>query len=392
MQFPKISEYVKASQDASDNLGMSTKATIAEFNESIMDEFGVKYSKDGRKLLKAPQNLDGTYSIKEGVRIICNNAFWGCCSLTDIVIPDSVTSIGDKAFYRCSSLTSFVIPNGVTRIGTWTFLGCSSLKEVAIPDSVTSIGDGAFWNCPSFLIKYISIPKSVICLNGNPFVKWEGKLECLSPNFIYEDDVLFNKDKSKIISFRNKAVKSYIIPSSVTSIGNSAFAGCTSLSNIAIPSSVNSIGDKAFWDCCSLNSIAIPDSVTSIGDGAFCGCSSLKYISIPKNVICLNGNPFFNWYGKLECLSPNFIYEDDVLFNKDKSKIISCRVQGIRSYIIPSSVTSIGNYAFDGCDFLSDIVIPTSVTNIGRGAFRGCNFPTDLKQELISRFGGKIFG
>ena len=392
MQFPKISEYVKASQDASDNLGMSTKATIAEFNESIMDEFGVKYSKDGRKLLKAPQNLDGTYSIKEGVRIICNNAFWGCCSLTDIVIPDSVTSIGDKAFYRCSSLTSFVIPNGVTRIGTWTFLGYSSLKEVAIPDSVTSIGDGAFWNCSSFLIKYISIPKSVICLNGNPFVKWEGKLECLSPNFIYEDDVLFNKDKSKIISFRNKAVKSYIIPSSVTSIGNSAFAGCTSLSNIAIPSSVNSIGDKAFWDCCSLNSIAIPDSVTSIGDGAFCGCSSLKYISIPKNVICLNGNPFFNWYGKLECLSPNFIYEDDVLFNKDKSKIISCRVQGIRSYIIPSSVTSIGNYAFDGCDFLSDIVIPTSVTNIGRGAFRGCNFPTDLKQELISRFGGKIFG
>ena len=80
------------------------------------------------------------------------------------------------------------------------------------------------------------------------------------------------------------------------------------------------------------------------------------------------------------------------MFNKDKSKIISCRVQGIRSYIIPSSVTSIGNYAFDGCDFLSDIVIPTSVTNIGRGAFRGCNFPTDLKQELISRFGGKIFG
>ena len=93
MQYPTISEYVKASQDASDNLGMSTKATIAEFNESIMDEFGVKYSKDGRKLLKAPQNLDGTYSIKEGVRIICNNAFWGCCSLTDIVIPDSVTLI-----------------------------------------------------------------------------------------------------------------------------------------------------------------------------------------------------------------------------------------------------------------------------------------------------------
>ena len=394
---------------------ISTKATEEERKEALVDEWGVKYSKDGRKLLKAPYELNGTYSIKEGVRIICDKAFFCCRSLTDIIIPDSVTSIGDKAFYRCSSLTSFVIPDGVTSIGDGAFYCCESLRSVVIPDSVTSIGDGAFGGCrflsgivipnsvtsigdcafggcSSFLIKYISIPKSVICLNGNPFVNWNGKLECLSPNFIYEDDVLFNKDKSKIISFRNQAIRSYIIPGSVTSIGDSAFAGCSSLSSIAIPSSVNSIGDKAFWNCCSLSSIVIPNSVTSIGDRAFDNCSSLKYISISKNVICLNSNPFVNWHGKLECLSPNFIYEDDVLFNKDKSKIISCRNQAIRSYIIPSSVTSIGDYAFEGCSFLSDIVIPTSVTSIGRGAFHDCNFPTDLKQVLISRFGGITFG
>ena len=157
---------------------------------------------------------------------------------------------------------------------------------------------------------------------------------------------------------------------------------------------MTSIEDGAFASCRSLSNIVIHDGVTGIGDGAFWGCSSflIKYISIPKSVICLNGNPFVKWEGKLECFSPNFIYEDDVLFNKDKSKIISCRDQVIISYIIPGSVTSIGDYAFEGCSFLSDIVIPTSVTSIGRGAFRDCNFPTDLKQELISRFGGKTFG
>ena len=369
---------------------LSTKATEEERKEALVDEWGVKYSKDGRKLLKAPYELNGTYSIKEGVRIICDEAFSGCRSLTGIVIPESVISIGDGAFFFCRFLSGIVISNSVASIGDSAFEGCSSLE-------------------------YISLPKSVICLNGNPFFYWNGKLECLSPNFIYEDDVLFNKNKSKIISFRNQAVKSYIIPSSVTSIGDSAFAGCSSLSNIAIPSSVNSIGD---W--------------------AFSGCSSLEYISIPKNVIYLNGNPFFNWNGKLDCLSPNFIYEDDVLFNKDKSKIISFRNQAVISYIIPDSVTSIGDRAFSGCSFLSGIVIPNSVTSIGdrtfcgcsfltevdipdsvtsigngafydcnslrsvvipdsvtsigERAFEDCNFPYKLKQKLISRFGEKIFG
>ena len=319
MKYPKNLEYVKASQDASDNLDMSTKVTEEELNEAITDEFGVKYSKDGRKLLLVSYELNGTYSIKEGVRIICNCAFLCRTSLRSVVIPDSVTSIGYKAFSVCASLRSVVIPN------------------------------------------------SVVCINGNPFGKWYGKLECLSPNFIYEDNVLFNKDKSKIISFRNQAISSYIIPRSVTSIGDGAFEGCSSLRNIAIPS-----------------------SVTSIGKSAFSGCSSLKYISIPKSVICLNGNPFYGWNGKLECLSPYFIYEDEVLFNKDKSKIISCRVQGISSYIIPDSVTSIGDMAFLGCDSLRSVVIPDGVTSIGRGAFRDCNFTVALAQNLRSRFGKNI--
>ena len=255
---------------------LSTKPTEEELKEAFIDEWGVKYSKDGRKLLKVPKELSGAYSIKEGTRIICDKAFSFCGSLSKIIIPSSVTSIGDDAFFACSSLSKIVIPSSVTSIGDDAFAGCHSLSKIVIPSSVTSIGDRAFNNCSS--LKYISIPKSVICLNGNPFADWDGKLECLSPNFIYEDDVLFNKDKSKIISFRNQNVESYVIPNSVTSIGDSAFWGCRSLSDIVIPSSVTSIGDSAFWDCSSLSKIVIPSSVTSIGDCAFDNCK------IPDNL------------------------------------------------------------------------------------------------------------
>ena len=248
---------------------LSTKPTEEELKEALVDERGVKYSKDGRKLLKVPRELSGAYSVKEGTRIICDEAFWWCRSLSKIVIPSSVTSIGDRAFDTCSSLSEIVIPSSVTSIGDSAFDTCSSLSEIVIPSSVTSIGDRAFADC--FSLKYISIPKSVIGLNGNPFAKWNGKLECLSPNFVYEDDILFNKNKSRIISFRNQNIKSYVIPSSVTSIGDSAFLWCRSLSEIVIPSSVTSIGDCAFYGCFSLSEIVIPSSVTSIGDSAFYG-------------------------------------------------------------------------------------------------------------------------
>ena len=359
----------------------STEITEDELKEAFIDEWGVKYSKDGRKLLKAPKELRGGYSVKEGTRIICNHAFFWCSSLSNIVVPNSVISIGDRAFSCCSSLSSIVIPDSVTDIGNDAFSHCSSLSNIVIPDSVTSIGDYAFSGCSSLsnivipdsvisigngvfsgclLLEYISIPKSVICLNKNPFSDWKGVLECLSPNFIYEDDVLFNKDKSKIVSFRNQKIESYIIPDSVTSIGDYAFSGCSSLSNIVIPDSVTDIGKCAFSHCSSLSNIVIPDSVTSIGNDAFSDCSSLSSIVIPDSVTDI-GNDAFSHCSYLS------------------------------NIVIPNSVISIGDRAFWDCSFLSNIVISDSVTNIGNGAFHGCSLPYNLKQELISRFGEEIF-
>ena len=178
----------------------STKVTDEDLEDAVEDEFGVKYSKDWKRLLYAPSGLKGECSIRKGVKVI----------------------------------------------GDWAFGWCRSLKSINIPNSVTNIGDSAFESCRS--LSNINIPSSVVNINGNPFCDWNGKLHNESKVFVYERQVLFNKDKTTLIAYRSKE-KNYIIPNGVTNIGDRAFSECKSLTSIKIPNSVKNIGDSAFYGC-----------------------------------------------------------------------------------------------------------------------------------------------
>ena len=256
-------------------------------------------------------------------------SFYNCDALKNIDIPDSVTSI---YFYSCSSLTSVTIPDSVTSIGGSAFYNCSSLTSVTIPDSVTSIGGSAFYNCSS--LTSVTIPDSVMSIGGSAFYN------CSSLTSVTIGD--------SVTSIGDWAFKycssltSVTIPDSVTSIGGSAFYNCSSLTSVTIPDSVTSIGGSAFYNCSSLTSVTIPDSVTSIGFQAFNGCSSLTSVTIPDSVTSIDYEAFRG------CTS-------------------------LTSVTIPDSVTSIGSYAFYNCSGLTSVTIPDSVTSIGDYAFYDCS-------------------
>ena len=237
----------------------STEVTDEDLENAVEDEFGVKYSKDWKRLLKAPESLSGKYTIRKGVKVIGNSAFWLCSSLTNINIPNSITTIGEGAFARCKSLTSINIPNSVTTIGEGAFAWCKSLTSINIPNSVTTIGERAFSGCES--LTNINIPNSVTTIGEGAF-RWCNSLTSIN------------------------------ISNSVTTIGEGAFRGCESLTNINIPNSVTTIGEGAFKDCNSLISINIPNSVTIIENCAFEDCESLTSITIPSSVVTIIGNPF----------------------------------------------------------------------------------------------------
>jgi len=338
-------------------------------------------------------------TIPNSVTSIADYAFDSCISLVNVEIPNSVTSIGYNAFSNCNGLINMTLPNSVTSIGGYAFQSCISLTSISLSSSLTTIGIYAFNSCSS--LKSITIPLGVnsigVCaiLNCNNLTAIN--VESGNQYFYSLDGVLFDKNQTTLIQFPNgKAINNYTTPSSVTTIGESAFYSCNALTNITLSSSVTSIGGSAFSSCSGLTSITIPNSVTSIGGYAFNSCINLTSINIPLGVTSI-GSYAISECTKLTAINvesgnQNYSSIDGVLFDKNQTTLIQYPNSKSGSYIIPSSVTTIGDYPFHNCTGLTSVTIPSSVITIGSQAFWYCSGLTSINiPSSITSIGSSAF-
>ena len=325
-------------------------------------------------------------TIPNSVTSIGNKAFFECRGLESLTIGSSVTSIGNEAFKRCSGLASLTIPSSVTSIGNEAFFECKGLASLTIGNSVTSIGESAFSGCSGLTTVIFNAEKCTqMGTNTNPVFKTCTKLSTLT----------IGKSVTTIPSYAFSGcsgLTSLTIPGSVTFIGESAFSGCSGLTSIVvdegntkydsrnncnatietasnalilgcksaiIPNSVTSIGDSAFSGCSGLSSLTIPNSVTSIGNSAFGGCSGLTSLTIGNSVTSIGENAF---------MGCSTLAEVDL-----------------------NSVSNLGDKAFSGCTGLKSVSM-LKAKSVNATAFEGCTaieklmlpyeWTTDFKMDL----------
>ena len=317
------------------------------------------------------------YEIKDGVGII----------------PEGTTKVETGAFEECSDLKSIVIPNSVTIIGQDAFRDCESLCDVVIPDSVTEIWGSAFFNCPA--LTHIEIPNSVTKIASSAF----------SRTGLTSIDIPKSVESIGSYAFSHTPLEKIVFPNSVTEIGAGVLADCKALSCLIVEegntrydsrNNCNAIIDKYYDGSADLvqgcKNSTIPEGVTSIKDKAFMGCR-LTSIVIPKTVEFVASRAFLycNELTSIVVEEGNKRYDsrnncNGIVETEENSLIIGCKTT-----IIPDTVTMISDWAFEGCEELSNITIPNNVKEIGRGAFARSGLTSIVIPKAVKKIGPYAF-
>lgn len=347
--------------------------SLDDFNDAIVDDDGVTYSKDGKRLLKGVDLED--YIVKDGTEVICNEAF-AYMETHSIQFPESLKYIGEKTFGSCRM---FNLPNGLLGIGDKAFFMSGFIEQLIIPDSVVYIGKYAFamtWvmhglvigngverieadafhhiSADSIIIgnsvKYLGnlafaenyleeivIPPSVTEIEGNPFGGDINRIISLSEAFVVKEDVLYSKDgKELICSFSN--AKELVIPNSVENVHPYAFTDSKS-EIITLPNSVKTIGWGAFYRA-KAKVINLPSGMRTISKMAFKE-SQLESIVIPNTVECIEEEAFKS------CQSLKTVQMSDRIETLGESAFSYCSI--LEPFELPKSLKSIGDKVFFCC-------------------------------------------
>ena len=340
--------------------------------------------------------------IPENVTSIGNNAFDGCTGITEVTVnskklesignyafrgtkitgislPESVSRIGGAAFMNCTALTSIVIPEKVTALDSnyydGTFEGCTSLISVTLPSNLTNIPDYAFEGCTK--LETVSLPESITALGKDMFKGCTSLSAITLPKNITKipDGAFYNCT----------ALRSIVVPENVMSIGNNAFDGCTGITEVIVNSKkLESIGNYAFRGT-KITGISLPESVSRIGGAAFMNCTALTSIVIPEKVTVLNScmTVFYFTYGTFEgCTSLV-----SVTLSSNITSISDCTFRGctaLKSIVVPESVESVGKSAFGNCKSLVRVIFKNDFTQVAANAFEGCTGLSEFPRPSVT--------
>ena len=365
-------------------------------------------------------------TIGENVKSVGTGAFRNCNSLETVIFKDSDTvqkTIGDYAFNNCPALTEVDFGNAVKSIGNYAFMVDKLLESIEFPDSLESIGycafscyrGGTYSTYVASNLKSVKFGSGLKTIGNYAFygnrsletVQFSGKnltsigedafRDCMALtklNLTGNDAVICarafcNNDALKEVTLSgvktigynafggDDALKSADLGEDLISIDSYAFQSCSNLETVTLPESLTTINNDAFRDCSKLASIEIPNKVTKLNDNTFANCTSLKNVSIGSGCASISSTAFLNSNAieKITVAGDNANYSsvDGALLNKEKTSIVLYPKSKSGEFVIPDTVTSIADYAFDNAPKLTKVTIGENVKSVGTGAFRNCN-------------------